>query len=362
MPDGRFFHREGPFTVGDIAHLIGAEFRGSRDKLIEDVASLGEAGAREITYCVSKRYLKEAQETQAGACVLNAELLPDFPAKTDTTLLLVDDPLMAYARVAEKFYPSESRPSLEICTPLEEKPSVHPEAQLGVGVTLEPGVVIGAGAQIGEGSHIGANSCIGKGVRLGRGCLVGAQVTITHALIGDQVYVWSGVRIGQDGFGYPFSHQGRLRLPQLGRVVIEDDVHIGANCTIERGSARDTYIGTGSRLGALVQIGHNVRVGKRCILCSMVGISGSVDMGDDVVLGGQVGVADNLRIGSRSVVLAKSGVASSLPGGEIYSSPALKAHPVRQAHTLSAVLSFLGSSRSASRTLYKLLKRGGDAD
>ena len=359
MPDDRFFHRAGPFSVGEIADLIGSELRGSRDMLIEDVASLGEAGARDITYCVSTRYLKEAKETRAGACILSSGLVEDFPNK-DMALLLVEDPVGAYARVAEKFYPSESRPSFDIGVGQGDS-YVHPDAELASGVTLEPGVVIGAGAQIGEGSCIGANSCIGRGVVLGRGCAIGAQVTITHALLGDKVYIWSGVRIGQDGFGYPFSHQGQLRVPQLGRVVIGDDVHIGANCTIERGSSRDTVIGAGSRLGALVQIGHNVRLGKRCILCAMVGISGSVDMGDDVVLGGQVGVADNLKIGSNSIFMAKSGVSSSLPGGEIYSSPSMKARPVREARRVDAVIALLGKSRP-SRALFRFLKREGDVD
>ncbi len=165
-------------------------------------------------------------------------------------------------------------------------------------MSVDPGAVIGPAAEIGAGTVIAANAVIGPGVRIGRNCSIGAGATLMHALIGDRVIIHPGCRIGQDGFGYLPDRGGHIKIPQIGRVIIQDDVEIGANTTIDRGGTRDTVIGEGTKIDNLVQIGHNCSIGRHCFIVSQTGISGSVDVGDYVVLGGQVGIADHLSIGN----------------------------------------------------------------
>jgi UDP-3-O-[3-hydroxymyristoyl] glucosamine N-acyltransferase len=193
---------------------------------------------------------------------------------------------------------------------------VHPTARLEGGVTIDPGAVIGAGAEIGSGTVIGANAVIGTQVRIGRDCAIGPNASITYALIGDRVIVHAGCRIGQDGFGFVMGPGGHRKIPQIGRVMIQDDVEIGAGTSIDRGGLRDTVIGEGTKIDNQVQIGHNVVIGRHCVLVAQVGIAGSVVLEDYVVLGGQVGVADNLTIGEGAKVGAQSGIMSNIPAGQ----------------------------------------------
>jgi UDP-3-O-[3-hydroxymyristoyl] glucosamine N-acyltransferase len=195
---------------------------------------------------------------------------------------------------------------------------VHPAARLEANVTVDPLAVIGADAAIGAGTVIAAGAVIGPGVRIGRDCAIGAGATIQHALIGDRVIIHPGVRIGQDGFGYLPSPQGHQKIPQTRRVIIQDNVEIGANSTIDRGSNRDTIIGEGTKIDNLVQIGHNCSIGRHCIIVSQTGISGSVKVGDYVMMGGQVGIADHFTIGDGAMLAARSGVITDVPAGARY--------------------------------------------
>jgi UDP-3-O-[3-hydroxymyristoyl] glucosamine N-acyltransferase len=192
---------------------------------------------------------------------------------------------------------------------------VHRTVRLEHDVTIDPGVVIGPGAEIGSGTIVAANAVIGPGVRIGRSCAIGAGASITHALIGDRVIIHAGCRIGQDGFGYLPDRDGPIKIPQTRRVIIQDDVEIGANTTIDRGGSRDTVIGEGTKIDNLVQIGHNCSIGRHCFIVSQTGISGSVTVGDYAMLGGQVGIADHLSIGSGAKLGARSGVISDIPPG-----------------------------------------------
>ncbi|MGB7076378.1 MAG: UDP-3-O-(3-hydroxymyristoyl)glucosamine N-acyltransferase, partial [Xanthobacteraceae bacterium] len=192
---------------------------------------------------------------------------------------------------------------------------VHPSARLEANVTIDPLAVIGPRAQIGAGTVVAAGAVIGPDVCLGRDCAIGAGSTIVHALIGDRVIIHPGVRIGQDGFGYLPSARGHQKIPQVRRVVIQDDVEIGANTTIDRGGMRDTTIGEGTKIDNLVQIGHNCSIGRGCLIVSQVGISGSVTIGDFAVLAGQVGVADHVSIGAGAVLGGKAGVMTDVPPG-----------------------------------------------
>ncbi len=199
---------------------------------------------------------------------------------------------------------------------------------MGQGVVVAPGAVVGSCAEIGDGVHLGANAVIGPGVVLGEGCTIGPNVTVTHAIVGAQVRIAAGSQIGQDGFGFIPTKAGHLRVPQLGRVLIEDHVDIGANCAIDRGALSDTVIGAGTKIDNLVQIGHNVEIGRDCIIVSQVGISGSCRIGNGVVIGGQGGLADHVTIGDGAQVAAKSGIMRDIaPGDTVMGYPA---KPIRQ--------------------------------
>jgi UDP-3-O-[3-hydroxymyristoyl] glucosamine N-acyltransferase len=192
---------------------------------------------------------------------------------------------------------------------------VHPTARLESGVTIDPGAVIGPRAEIGTGTVIGAGTVVGPNVHIGRDCAIAPNVSIIHALIGDRVIIHPGCRIGQDGFGYLMGAAGHLKVPQIGRVIIQDDVEIGANTTIDRGAMSDTVIGEGTKIDNLVQIAHNVLIGRHCVLASQTGISGSAVIGDNVMMGGQVGIADHVTIGAGAALGAKAGVMHDVPAG-----------------------------------------------
>jgi UDP-3-O-[3-hydroxymyristoyl] glucosamine N-acyltransferase len=197
-------------------------------------------------------------------------------------------------------------------------PAVDPTANIEDGVLIEPGVIIGREAQIGRGTRIAAGAVIGARVTIGRNCYIGALSTITHALIGDKVIIHSGVRIGQDGFGFAMGPGGHLKVPQIGRVIVQDDVEIGANTTIDRGALKDTMIGEGTKIDNLVQIGHNVIIGRHCVIVSMCGISGSTELGDFVVMGGQSGTVGHIKIGSGAQVGGASHPTHDVPAGARY--------------------------------------------
>jgi UDP-3-O-[3-hydroxymyristoyl] glucosamine N-acyltransferase len=214
-------------------------------------------------------------------------------------------------------FPDASRPSsLFAARGAAEGAFVHPSARLESGVIVDPGVVIGPRAEIGTGTVINAGAVIGPGVRIGRQCAIGANASITNSLIGDRVVVHPGCAIGQDGFGYVMGAGGHRKVLQLGRVILQDDVEIGAGSTIDRGANRDTVIGEGTKIDNLVQIGHNVSIGRHCIIVAQCGISGSVVIEDHVILAGQVGLPDNVTIGERAIIGARSGVMSDIPAGE----------------------------------------------
>ena len=239
-------------------------------------------------------------------------------------LLLSEAPYMAFAKIARAFYPDAVPPDGGI----DDSAVVHPSAQIGVGTRIEAGVVIGRQARLGAACHIAANAVIGDGVTLGDNCRIGAGASISHSIIGNRVYIYPGARIGQDGFGFATGPAGHLRIPQLGRVIIHDDVEIGANSTIDRGAGPDTVIGAGCMIDNLVQIGHNVQMGRGCVIVAQVGISGSTKLGDFVVIGGQAGLAGHWTIGTGVRMAARSGVTHHIPDGvEVGGAPAV---PIRE--------------------------------
>jgi UDP-3-O-[3-hydroxymyristoyl] glucosamine N-acyltransferase len=316
MAEPMFFKRSAGISVGDIAELTGASPHAGADhgRRVSDVATLDRAGPQDLTFFDSRKHADAAAATQADVCLTIEQLAGLVPKSV--AVLTCSDPYRAFVTVARALFPGAMRPStLFEPAGVAAGAHVHPSARLESGVTIDPGVVIGPRAEIGAGTAIAAGATIAAEVRIGRDCSIGPGATIGHALIGDRVIVHAGARIGQDGYGYLAGPGGHEKIPQIGRVIVQDDIEIGTNTTIDRGSFRDTVIGEGSKIDNLVQIGHNCLIGRHCILAGQVGISGSVTLGDYVVLGGKVGIADHLTIGEGAVLAGGSAVLSNVPPG-----------------------------------------------
>ncbi len=338
MADARFFTVTGPFRLAELAIIAGATLADASDgdRTIQDVAPLDQAGPNDLTFLDNRRYLDALTGSRAGACVMAAVHAERAPA--GMAVLLSDAPYMAFAKIARTFYPMAA-----VEPGIAPTATVDPSARIGDGSRIDPGAVIGRNAILGAGCHIGPNAVIGDAVTLGDQCRVGAGASISHSVIGHRVYIYAGARIGQDGFGFASGPAGHLRIPQLGRVVIHDDVEVGANTTIDRGAGPDTVIGAGCMIDNLVQIGHNVQMGKGCVIVSQVGISGSTKLGDFVVVGGQGGLAGHLNIGSGAKIAAQSGVHSHIPAGaQMGGTPAV---PIREWRRQMAMLARMGRGK-----------------
>ncbi len=311
-----FFTRSGPFSLAEVAKAVGAEAPADAAALeapIEDVRPLDEAGPRHLTFLDNKKYLPLLAETKAGACLIAPALAARVPAGTTPVPMRV--PYRGFALALALFYPQAMQPMVAAAGAMTP---IDPTAKIEDGAVIEPGVVIGPEASIGRGTRIAAGAVVGARVAIGRDCYIGALSTVTHALIGDRVIIHAGVRIGQDGFGFAMGPGGHLKVPQIGRVVIQDDVEIGANTTIDRGALKDTMIGEGTKIDNLVQIGHNVVIGRHCVIVAQCGISGSTVFGDFVVMGGQSGTVGHIRIGAGAQVAGASHPKDDVPAGARY--------------------------------------------
>jgi UDP-3-O-[3-hydroxymyristoyl] glucosamine N-acyltransferase len=301
-------------TIAEIAALTGAKPRPGDplDRSIANIAPLDTAVASDISFFDNAKYVEALAATRAGACFVAprfAAAAPDGPA-----VLVTAEPHRAFVTVARALFPGALLPSsLFGESGRSALAQVHPSARLEAGVIVDPLAVIGPRAEIGTGTVIAATAVIGPGVCIGRDCAVGAGATILHALIGDRVIIHPGVRIGQDGFGFLPGPHGHQKIPQTRRVIIQDDVEIGANSTVDRGSTRDTVIGEGTKIDNLVQIAHNVSVGRRCLIASQTGIAGSAIVGDFVMMGGQVGVVDHAVVGDGAAIGGRAGVMWDVP-------------------------------------------------
>lgn len=321
MSDPIFFRRAMEPTLAELVEWTTAAPRrsdgGAPDLgiAITGVAPIDRAGPGDLAFLDNPKYADILGETRAAACLVAERFAARLPART--VALVVSDPYRAFASVLGRLYPDALRPaSMFEATGISPGASVHPSARLEQDVCVDPGAVIGPRAEIGSGSCIGANAVIGPDVRIGRNCSIGNNVGVSNALIGNRVIIHGGAQIGQDGFGFALGMKGHLKVPQVGRVIIQDDVEIGAGSTIDRGANRDTVIGEGTKIDNLVQIAHNVVVGRHCIIVSQVGISGSCEIGDFVAIGGQAGLAGHLRIGVGAQIAASSGVMNDVPAGQ----------------------------------------------
>jgi UDP-3-O-[3-hydroxymyristoyl] glucosamine N-acyltransferase len=317
MSESQFFKSPAGLSVREISELTGAEVCAGAclDRRITNIAPLDRAGPHDLVFLDSAKYGETLSSTRAGACLTTERFAAKAPAHV--SVLRIAEPYPAFVAVARALFPDALRPSsLFGSKGIAAGAIFHPSAQIENGVSIDPGVVIGPRAAIGAGTAIGATTAIGPDVQIGRDCSIGPGASITHALIGNNVILHAGCRIGQDGFRYQMAAEGHTKVPQVGRVIIQDNVEIGAGTAIDRGASGDTVIGEGTKIDNLVQIGHNVTVGRNCIIVAQCGISGSVVLGDNVVLGGQVGIADHLVIGEGAMIGAKSGVVSNVPAGE----------------------------------------------
>lgn len=314
MTDPIFFRSRGPLALAAIGELTGAVVPEDKaGNTVVGAAPLDIAGPSDVTFYEDADYAEHLSVSDAGACFVTEKLASSVPAHI--VRLVTAKPYAAFVRTARALFADDLRPLSIVGTRgIDPEASVHEDARLEDGVIVDPGAVIGPDAEIGAGTIVCANVVIGPNVRIGRDCSIGPGASITHALLGDRVIVHAGVRIGQDGFGY-IPGKGHLKVPQLGRVIIQDDVEIGAGTTVDRGGGRDTTIGEGTKIDNLVQVAHNVSIGRHCIIAGHVGLSGSVTLGDGVMLGGKVGVADHRKIGDRAQLIALSGVMHDVPAG-----------------------------------------------
>lgn len=343
MADPRFFRSAGPISLGELADRGGAELMADADpqRMFADVAPLDSAGRDDVSFLDNRKYLEAFRNSAAGACVAHPDMADAAPAGMQ--LLLSRAPYKSYALIAQAFYPDRPFEGGVAATA-----SIDETAVIGAGTRIEAGAYVGPRAEIGRNCQIGPNAVIGEAVVVGDDSIIGANATLSHCLIGSRVHIYPGACIGQRGFGFAIDPRGHVKVPQLGRVIIEDDVEVGSNTCIDRGTGPDTVIGAGTMIDNLVQIGHNVRLGKVCVIAAQVGMSGSSVLGDLVIMGGQGGIAGHLKIGSGVQIAAQSGILKNIePGEKVMGTPA---KPLKQFFREVAILGRLAKKGKISES------------
>jgi UDP-3-O-[3-hydroxymyristoyl] glucosamine N-acyltransferase len=342
MAEPIFFPRAAPLSLAEVASFARAELPAGADgaALIADAAPLETAGPGDLAYMDNAKYAGALAATRAGVCLVSTRFAARAPP--ETVALVTPQPYEAFAKALARLYPGAVRPGSSFgATGVSPGSSVHPTARLEHNVTVDPGVVIGPHAEIGSGTVIGAQAVIGPHVRVGRDCSIGPGVSLLNAFVGNRVILHAGVKVGQDGFGFAMGAGGHKKVPQVGRAIIQDDVEIGANSTVDRGASRDTIVGEGTKIDNLVQIAHNVVIGRHCVIVAQVGIAGSTMLEDFVTIGGQVAVNGHLRLGKGCQIAASSAVNTDVPPGVRWGGiPARPAREwFREMHTLKNLAS-----------------------
>ena len=335
-PDARFFEQRPGLTVREVADHVGGEVLRGGDRKVSAVAPLASAAEGDVAFLGDRRFLSALGASHAGCVIVSASAVDAAPPSA--AVITTPEAQAAWARASLLFH-----------RPVALTRSVAPvEVVEDDSVVLEPGVVLGVGARIGRGTRVGANTVIGPGVQIGRDCVIGSNVTIGFALIGDRVRLLAGARIGEPGFGAAGSRTGPVDVPQLGRVILQDGVSVGANSCIDRGAYDDTVIGENTKIDNLVMIGHNCVIGRNCLMAANTGISGSVTVGDGAIFGGKAGVGDHLNIGEGARVAAGAGVLQDIPAGETWSG--YPAKPLRQFLRETIWLAKQASGKARART------------
>jgi len=315
MVDQRFYNFSGPVAFRDLLRDCGLETEGATDAPVTGAADLASAVSGDIVLASSRRYVEGLRVTRASFAIINGALSGDVPE--GVIAVVARDPHERFAAVLQRLYPQSTAGVLKGLTSPQDHPRVEAEVLIGANVAT------GGGVEIGRGTVIGPNCSIGRGVTIGRNCLIGPGVSIECAHVGDNVVMHAGARIGTEGFGWLDLGRSNIKIPQLGRVIIQDRVEIGANTTIDRGALGDTVIGEGTKIDNLVQIGHNCVVGRNCLIAAMSGLSGSTIVGDGVLMGGGVGTSGHLTIGSGSVIHGRAAVTKDWePGSKLAGAPA----------------------------------------
>ncbi|HAT9090070.1 TPA: UDP-3-O-(3-hydroxymyristoyl)glucosamine N-acyltransferase [Legionella pneumophila subsp. pneumophila] len=311
MSNYQFTKPAGPFRLFELAKISGATlYEGKGETFtVSGLAKLSEATSNDLVMLHQKKYVKELKHTAARVCIIGPDYVKYAP---DSMYLLVHpNPYKAFALIAQAFYPSEKPPGFIATSAMIESSAI-----IGVDCFIAHGAYIGNQVKIGNRCKIGVNTYIGDTVTIGDDCLIEDNVSIRHAVIGNNVVIYSGARIGKDGFGFASDANGHYKIPHAGGVIIGNDVEIGANTCIDRGSLDNTVIEDWCRLDNLVQIGHNVKIGKGSVLVAQVGIAGSTELGEHVTLAGQVGVIGHLKIGKGATVLASGKVYKNVKSGD----------------------------------------------
>ena len=312
MADPRFFDKVESLTLEQIEKSGEVLLPNDVDKtrLFKDVAGLKEAGPDDISWAFIPKVREDLKNTKAGAVIVPEKFKEYVPE--GCIALISKDAHRSYGLVASAFYPRRFEAKIS------DKAYIDETAELGEGCRVEAGAYIGSNVKLGRGCLIGPNAVIEHGVQMGDLCTVGANATVSHCIAGHKVYIYPGCHIGQDGFGFAMSPaMGPQKVPQLGRVIIGDDVEIGSSTCVDRGAMGDTVIASGTRIDNLVQVAHNVKLGRCCVMVSQVGIAGSCEFGDFVVAGGQAGFAGHLKIGTGAQIGAQSGIMNEVPAGSI---------------------------------------------
>jgi UDP-3-O-[3-hydroxymyristoyl] glucosamine N-acyltransferase len=323
-------HPERPTsTLAEIASLTKATLADASraEHRITGLASLDEAGPMHLAFFENLRYADLLATTRAGACLVGERFESRVPPHV--AVLRARRPFQAFVEVGQLLHRDALRPHVAFGgNGISPAAVIHPSARLEDEVTVEPLAVIGPDVEIGAGSVIGSGVSLAGGVKIGRDCDIGAGTTIQHALIGNNVLIHPGCHIGQDGFGFIFGRGRHVKVPQIGRVIIQNDVELGAGTTVDRGSLRDTVIGEGTKVDNQVQIGHNVTIGRHCVIAAKCGLAGSLTLGDNVALGAMSGLNNHIVIGEGAQVGAMSAVKDSVPPGGRWSG--IYARPARQ--------------------------------
>jgi len=306
-------------TTREISEIVGGKLSGDGETRVFGIGPVDEAGENEIAFLSKKRYARYARDSRANSFLVSSSLAPYVPSELPQ--VIVEDPYRVLRVLLNYFHPQEGQ-----CVEVHSTAVIGRGARLGKGVSVGPYAVIENDVKICEGSRIGAHCVVGRDSSLGKDCILHPHVVMyENTVIGDRVVVHSGARLGSDGFGFTLVDGAHLKIPQVGRCVIEDDVEIGANATIDRGSLGDTVVGRGSKTDNLVHLAHNVKVGGGSLFAALVGVAGSTRIGEGVWMGGQVGVSDHLDVGDGARLAIATKLMRDVPSGQTVSG-----HPARE--------------------------------